>query len=146
MGLFSRNYDRDRVSIQQLRDYVQANGLPVSTCQDNGTTAVLEVPTPAFEMSVRYQKELSMTQFTMYPMYYSASYTQEQIRRIIVDGINAPSMNVKVSVVGNAWSFSLAIQMNHRYFSIDEFEKNLERLSNALEKAGEVCERKGILD
>ena len=35
---------------------------------------------------------------------------------------------------------------NHRYFSLDEFEKNLERLGDALEKADTVLERKGILD
>ena len=146
MGLFSRNYDRDRVSIQQLKNYIEANGLRVSTCQDNGTTAVLEAPTPTNELSITYQKELSMTQLTMYPMYYSAPYTQEQLRRIIVDGINMPSVKVKTSVVGRAWSFSLAIQMNHRYFSLDELDKNLGRLGDALEKAGEVLERKGILD
>ena len=83
---------------------------------------------------------------TMYPMYYAGPYTQEQIRQIIVDAIGVPSMHVKVAIVGRAFSFSLGIQMNHRYFSLDEFNKNSNRLVDALEKAGQALERKGILD
>ena len=149
MGLFSRNYDRDRVSIQQLKNYIEANGggmLRVSSCQDNGTNASLIVDTVSVQWSIVYQKELSMTTVSPYDMYYSGPYSGEQIRRIIADGINMPSVKVQAARIGNAFSFGLSIQMNHRYFSLDEFDKNMDRLGDALQKAGEVLERKGILD
>lgn len=145
MGLFSRNYDRDRVSIQQLKSYIEANGLRVSSCQDNGTMATLVVDTVSTQLNIIYKKELSMTTLSPYDMYYDGPYTQEQIRRIIVEGINMPSVDVKVARIGNAFSFGLSISMNHRYFSLDEFDKNMNRLSDAMEKAGEVLEHKGIL-
>lgn len=149
MGLFSKNYDRDRVSIQQLRSYIEANGgggFHISTCRDDGKNAALVIDTVSVQWTIAYQKELSMTTVSPYDMYYSGPYSGDQIRRIIVDGLNMPSIKVQAARVGNAFSFGLSIQMNHRYFSLDEFEKNMERLGDALDKAGKVLESKGILD
>ena len=146
MGLFSRNYNRDRISVHQLKEYIEANGVQVSECWDNGKLAYLEFPTITFEVSVAYRNELSKTMLAMYPMYYSGPYTQEQIKRIIVKGIDAPNMQVGVGLVGSAFSFSLSIQMNHRYFELEEFDKELEQLVEALDEAGEALIREGILD
>ena len=145
MGLFSKNYDRDRVSIQQLKSYIEANGLRVTSCQDDGKTALLVVDTVSTQLNIAYQKELSLTTLSPYDMYYDGPCSQEQIQRIIVEGINMPSVKVKAVRIGYAFSFGLSIQMNHRYFSLEEFDKNMERLGTAMEKAGLALERKGIL-
>lgn len=146
MGLFSRNYDRDRVSIQQLKNHIEANGLHVSLCQDNGTIATLTVDLLTTQLNVVYKKELSLTSLSPYDMYYDGPYTQQQIERILIEGLRMPSIGVKVARIGFSFSFGLSISMNHRYFSLDEFDKNMERLSDAMEKAGRVLQSKGIVD
>lgn len=145
MGLFSKDYDRDRISIQQLKNYIEANGLYILSCEDNGTVAVLTADMIATKLLIVYNKGLSVTTISPYDMYYDGSYSQEQLRRILAEGINMPSVDVTASRVGNAFSFGLSIHMNHRYFSLDELDKNMDRLGTALQKAGDVLERKGIL-
>ena len=149
MGLFSKNYNKDRISVHELKKYLEANAggmMHATTCQDNGSTAVLVFDGVSEQWRIDYQRELSCTTISPYDMYYSGPLSGEQIKRLIVDGINMPSVRVDAARVGNAFTFGVSVQMNHRYFNYDEVNKNFERLGVALESAYRVLERKGIID
>lgn len=145
MGLFSRNRNRDRVSVEELGYCLQANGFRVTTCHDDGDIAHLIAYGQDLRVTVRYQKDITVAMMEYPSLEINGTYNAQQLEKIAAQALGASGIVPAITVLGNEITILLTIKLMHRFFSLDEFVDTLKNLKQYGSKVGYELVERGIL-